>query len=118
MEGKPAQPRWRNHRYRVVVIGFGIVTTAFAVGYSGRMLLSEGDDADSGGVTLERARGAPLGISRPELESYLGDGPPGAVARAPGGENCLLYRVADREIDWQFCFRDGKLVYGRALVPE
>jgi hypothetical protein len=118
LESNRAQPPKRNRGWRVVVLGLGVVAAAFAVGYSGRMLLSEGDDADSGGVTLERARGAPLGISRPELESYLGDGPPGAVARAPGGENCLLYRVADREIDWQFCFRDGKLVYGRALVPE
>ena len=118
MESNRVQPPERKRGWRVLVLGIGVVAAAFAVGYGGRMLLSGDNEADSAGVTLDRARGSPLGISRPELESYLGDGPPGAVARAPGGENCLLYRVADREIDWQFCFRDGKLVYGRALVPE
>jgi hypothetical protein len=97
-------------RWQPWALGVAILALAFGAGYGGRQLLSD----DSGGgssseITAQRARGIPLGISRPLLVSRLGVSPT-VVRPVGGGETCLFYPLSDRpDSVWAFCFARGRL---------
>lgn len=94
-----------------------IVAAACLIGLFGISRLVDGDDAQSGVITLEEGQAIAPNLSRAEVTERLGE-PAQETAPAGPRTSCVYYSVGD-EGDapvWEFCFL-GEQQKSSELVP-
>jgi hypothetical protein len=87
-----------------------IVAAAFLIGYFGISQLVDGDDDESGVITLEQGQAVQPDVSRAEVVDRLGE-PAQEIEPAGPRTSCVFYSVGESgDTLWQFCFRGERQV--------